>query len=470
MNRNLQTTDSNFNTLFCRPLTGAENFETEQALFFNNAEIKHKTLLGRKFFDENLIIFRDDKFNVIIDPLLNFSFYTNKNNNGYRNTRGAIIRGNLSSKIFFYSAFEESQAAYPFIDSALFNTYGIIPGVGRVKPLRNFNEFDFGNSFAAVSLKVSQKFNFTLGYDKLFIGDGYRSMILSDFSAPLFFYRTLLNFDIIQWGNIFTKVLNPNFNNILNLSDYGGLNIRYPHKFISYNFVKFKLLKKLQLTLIQATIISDKINVYKAFVYNYSPIVSLFYCSLDTIEINNLGGLNLSWKDLKFGIIYSQIVLDIQNSTAEYAYQVGYKNNNFIIRNVFLLLEYNFVSPNMYVNTQNRKLHYGHYNMPLAHPSGNNISELVFISSYTYRDLEFLAKLNFNLKSQNYNIFNNEIILPKNQSKAYYDFQVIYNINNSNLSQFFIGVIFNNRSFSTPGLTWFNIGFRNALRGNYYDF
>lgn len=455
---------------FYRPLTGAENKNIRKNIFALPAST-HKTLVGRKLFEENLIIQKDKEFIILIDPVLNFSYYfSNDNNNGYRNTRGAIIRGNLDSKIFFYSFLEESQAAYPFLETSLYNTYGIIPGLGRIKPLDGYNEFDFGNACGAISLLLNKNLNFTLGYDRLFLGNGYRSMILSDFSAPLFFFRTLVNIKNVEIGNIFTKTLNPNFNNILNLSDYSGENSRYPQKFISYNFIKFQTLRKLHLSLIQTSIISHDIHPLKIFAYNYTPLMNLLYFSTDSTQVNIMGGINVSWQDSKLGVFYSQFIADKQKSKIEYAFQLGYKNYNLLSTNIFFQLEYNFASPQMYQNIQNNNLHYGHFNMPLAHPAGNNISELVLIVSYAFRDFELLGKANFNFKLQNYNIFNNEIYLQRNPSKNYYDIQLIYNINKINRSQIFAGVIVKYKSSATDSMTWFNIGFRNAIRSNYYDF
>lgn len=454
---------------FFRPFTGVENNIYEDLIFNTNSS--EKNLLLRKIFDENLIIEHNERFKILINPALNFSYYQNLSGpNGYKNTRGAIIQGNLDSKIFFYSVLEETQAAYPFLDNSIYDNFRIIPGIGRIKPLSGYNEFDFGNSYAAISYKTNSNINFSIGYDRIFIGDGYRSMIISDFSAPLFFFKSSFNFKHIEISNIFIKSLNPNFNNILNLTNYLGENALYPCKYISFNYVKIKPLEKFNFNIIQATVLSQELSVLKNLFYNFTPAINFLFSRIDSSKLNFLGGLNIARFDNKLGIFYSQLFFDKIIENPEFAFQIGYKNFNFLKSNLFILLEYNYASKAMYLNPDNLSLHYGHYNMPLAHPAGRNISELVIIANYNLKKFEILAKSNFYFNKQNFNILNPNFNYEAQSLKHCFDFQLIYNLNKRNRSQIFAGVFFKNYDSISEANIFLNFGFRNAIRNNYYDF
>lgn len=454
---------------FFIPFTGVENTIYENLIF--NTTSSEKKLFLRKLFEENLILEQNDRFKILINPSLNFSYFQNLSGPiGYRNTRGAIIQGKLDSKIYFYSVLEENQAAYPFLDKSIYNNFKIIPGIGRIKPLSGYNEFDFGNSYAVISYKVNSDINFTIGYDRIFMGDGYRSMIISDFSAPLFFFKSSFNFKHINVSNIFTKALNPNFNNILNLTNYLGENVLYPCKYISFNYLKIKSLQKFNFNIIQATVLSQELKAFKNLIYNITPGLNFLFSGIDASKINFLGGINISRFDNDLGIFYSQLFFDRIIDKPEFAFQIGYKNFNLLKSNLFILIEYNYASKDMYINPDNLSLHYGHYNMPLAHPAGRNISELVIIANYDLRSFEILAKSNLYFNKQNFNIINPNLHYEAQSLNHFFDLQLIYNLNKRNRSQIFTGVILKHYDSFSDSNIFLNFGFRNAIRNNYYDF
>ena len=100
-----------------------------------------------------------------------------------------MLSGKLDSKIYFNSCFTESQAIFPENIKKYFDEFGVIPGYGRIKPLSRSGEFDFGAAYGNIAVKACKFLDISLGYDKLFIGDGYRSLILSDFSAPMMYAK-----------------------------------------------------------------------------------------------------------------------------------------------------------------------------------------------------------------------------------------------------------------------------------------
>ena len=110
-------------------------------------------------------------------------------------------------------------AIQPNMTYASGNTYNFsyVPGEAyyKVYSSKIFNFKDGVNYFDArgyVKANILKYINLSFGRDKFFIGDGIRSLILSDYSAPFLF----LKFDVSYWRfnyeNIFAQ-LNYNYIN-----------------------------------------------------------------------------------------------------------------------------------------------------------------------------------------------------------------------------------------------------------------
>ncbi|MDD2634152.1 MAG: hypothetical protein PHW82_01480, partial [Bacteroidales bacterium] len=173
-----------------RPATGAEN-EIYDSLIFTIEIKSDKSWLNRKLFHEHLFVLEDERFKLLLDPIIDFRLNSNDLvETGYLNTRGILLSGNLDSKIYFNTSFYENQGVLPMQIYDYYVFYGVIPGYGRIKPLSRINEYDFAAAYGNIAFRATDNLNFSLGYDRLFIGDGYRSMILSDHAAPMMYFKT----------------------------------------------------------------------------------------------------------------------------------------------------------------------------------------------------------------------------------------------------------------------------------------
>lgn len=480
---------SEFNTLV-RPATGAEN-TLYDSLIFTTPESNRRTWFGRKLFDEHLVVAQDPDFKIIINPVIDFrlnkSFsYSFSQGIGYLNTRGINIYGNLSSKIFFNTSFTENQGVLPYQIFNYYSFFKVIPGFGRVKQLSGFNKYDFTNAYGSVSLKAADFLNFTLGYDRLFIGDGYRSMILSDFSAPMMYFKSSARFGKFEYNNIFTKAINPNFNNVMDLENPTAENSRYPSKYISLNTLTYSPNRAWQISLVESLVMSDDLPDWKIPLYTVSPFFRTAYIDSYSNLTNNLVGANVTWQNQKAGIFYAQLIIDSWYTNEQTgSIQTGYKNFDFFnVENLYFQFEYNRASTKSYMH-YNNELHYGHYNQALSHPAGQSFNEFVFITDYKTKRFEILGKINFlkyfnPLGSSFQNIFN--YIFLNNIYPEYLpgvsklptiingDFQIIYNINKSNKLQVFAGISTRIDFFKNASTNFLQFGLRTAIRSNYYDF
>jgi len=480
INPNLIYSENNFTLQ--KPFTGIEN-KTVDSLIFTQATSKYKNWFLRKIFDENLFVKQDDRFIVILNPLVDFRLNYQNNTRGYHNTRGVIVSGKLDSKIYFNSCFTESQAIFPENIKKYFYEFGVIPGYGRIKPLARSGEFDFGAAYGNIAIKACNFLDISLGYDKLFIGDGYRSLILSDFSAPMMYAKTAFNFKKFQINNIFTKAINPNFNNVLQHENPVSLNSRYPAKYVSFNTLTYKPTKAWQISLIEALVLTQNIDEWNYPAYILLPFVRTTFINYKKQLTNNFVGVNTTWQNKKIGIIYSQIFIDkISKSDLIASLQIGYKNFDFLkVKNLFFQIEYNRVPREMYLHANN-DLHYGHYNQAIAHPAGAGFNEILAIADYKFKRLEVLTKSVFlkyatiNSEYNQQNIFDYSLLYNVDANTftrnpmLISDVQIIYNLNNSYRLQIFAGIS-NRADLTTKNSTNFiQCGLRTALRINYDDF
>jgi hypothetical protein len=76
------------------------------------------------------------------------------------------------------------------------------------------------------------------------------------------------------------------------------------------------------------------------------------------------------------------------------AFQVGAKATNFLIKNINVLTEFNYVRPFTYSH-RSTLTNYAHFNQSLAHPSGSNFFETVSILNYSYKNLYVKGQFNY---------------------------------------------------------------------------
>ena len=133
-----------------------------------------------------------ENFFLVVNPVLNFQVLHDRNtdNSGNRvlNTRGVEVRGRILNKVGFYTMVTENQEQTPRFVSDWISSHRAVPGVDffTVKG----KDYDYMQARGYIDFAaVKDHINVTFGYDRHFIGDGMRSLLLSDFSAGATFLR-----------------------------------------------------------------------------------------------------------------------------------------------------------------------------------------------------------------------------------------------------------------------------------------
>ena len=378
---------------------------------------KSRSYLVRKLEKENFVVVNDsvDNFYLTVDPLFNLEAGIDTKDDTkeklYKNTRGVLVRGAIGDKFYVESSFYENQATYAqYIDDyiatteQLFPGTSIIPGQGRAKPYRT-NGYDFSMASGLLSYSPNNYFNFQLGHGKHFIGDGYRSLLLSDNAHNYPYVRITSAYKKIQYTNLYTV--------FMNLTD-GGVKTP-PHierlfqkKIGNYQFLSINAHKRFQLGLFQGMIWqpADSSNSQQINFNTFNPLLFTNSAVYGFRNKNNiLVGATFKLKITNSISFFGQYLIDDISRKADgskiynkQAYQVGAKYFDvFTIRNMDLHVEYNRVRPYTYA-ASNSQYSYTHFNQSLAHPLGANFQEVLAFLNYRIKNIWLQYKVNYVVK------------------------------------------------------------------------
>ena len=384
----------------------------DNTLYFDSE--KARTLFGRKLRKENLIQVNTEDFHLTIDPLFNLELGRNFTNdsNAFVNGRGILVTGSIGHHLSFSSSFYENQATFVNYLDKYIETGRVVPGQGYVKgfaPGKTFgklfkgNAYDYAMASGYISYTPSKYFNFQFGHDKNFIGDGYRSLLLSDNSFNYPFLKITTNIWKLQYVNLYTSFLDTR--DPLKFNSTG-----FDKKYASFHYLSWNILKRVNIGFFEGIVWrSEDTAGYKGYDINYlNPIIFLrpVEFSLGSSD-NALMGLNLKVKITDGNLFYGQLLLDefrlskVKSGQGWYAnkqaFQLGLKSFNlFTVKYLNFQTEYNFVRPYTYTH-YNIIQNYAHYNQPLAHPLGANFWEAVSFLNYRYKSFFIEAKFSYTL-------------------------------------------------------------------------
>ncbi len=476
----------------------------------NRLKKETKTWAGRKLWNEHLIQLQGKDYWFTIDPVLDLQVGKDTDaefSSTYNNTRGFVVQGGLGKKFNFYSAVFESQgrfADYVNRYAESLKAFGpdpaIIPGRGIAKRFKT-DSYDYPVAEAYLSYSPAEFLNIQFGHGKNFIGDGYRSLLLSDVTSPHPFLKLNTKFWKLKYTNTFmwmkdvrdevvqdkaflTKYvanhyLSWNVSKRFNLglfesvlwtnSNDRGFDVNYLNPIIFYRAIEFETGQGAGNALLGATAkykFTDNINAYSQFI-------------LDEFSLSDIKGGDKSWKN-------------------KYGYQIGIKYYNaFKVDNLFLQLEYNRIRPYTYSHNT-IVLNYAHNNQPLAHLWGANFSELILIGRYRlnrwFADAKFIfgnRGFDFNngtddfnyggdiYRSENHRPFDTGVEVGQGiDTKVFYgNLQAGYVINSASNLKLFTDITVRNFDPNATTTTtfknntvWFNFGLRTDLFNWYFDF
>jgi hypothetical protein len=344
-------------------------------------------------------------FDLHVSPVLYLGIGKDSrlNQSTYINTRGVEIRGMVDKKIGFYTFFTDNQAILPaYVNDALslYNNYAV-PHEGFWKTYKN-GGVDFFQARGYIDFNISKSIYMQFGHDRTFIGNGFRSLIFSDYSPPNLFLRANLK----VWKLNYMFQLNRLTADAMGTSGGSTANKNYPVKFMAFHHLSLNIGKKFNLGLFESVVFTPQDTINKnTFQLNYlNPVI--FYRAVEQqggSPDNVLLGGDFKWNAMKQLSFYGQFVFDefvLKELKAgngwwanKFALQGGLKYIDvFNVPNLDVQLEANLIKPYTYSH-DTQYSNYSNYNQSLAHPLGANLLEGVAIVRYQpFPKLNLIAK------------------------------------------------------------------------------
>jgi len=378
----------------------------------NDSLLKSKKSILKFFYRTPAHLFetRTKHFYFNVNPLLDIQAGVERYNGDFNftffNRRGVQIRGNIADKVYFYTDIIETQASFPTYITNRIIAETAVPGAGFYKPYDSRftpakqDGFDYLMSQGYVGFQINKFIGVQFGHGRHFIGDGHRSLLLSDFSNNYFYLKLNTKIWKLNYQNIFAELTqdHPNTANQI-----------YPKKYMAAHHLSINILKNLNVGLFESVIFSRSNGIEFQYL---NPLI--LYRTIEQMvgsPDNVILGFNFRYDFLKRFSLYGQVVIDefvlnrvfAKPGSAEsgwwankQGYQIGLKYVQvFGIKGLDLQTEFNTVRPYTYA-FRDSTANYTHYNQPLAHPLGANFIEAIGIVKYQpLPQLFFRAQVNF---------------------------------------------------------------------------
>lgn len=326
-------------------------------------------------------------FKLSVNPVLNLQIGGSNDGTGsiYQNTRGVVIRGNIANKVGFYTYLTDNQERDPAYVRDWVTKFNAVPGAGFYKSYNN-KGYDYFDARGGISFNAAKYFDIQFAYDKLFLGNGFRSLFLSDFSSNYLYLRISTRIWKFDYENIFAQTIAP----FVPYTSGGERNLR-PQNYMMIHHLSLQATKWLNLGFYENIMEDGKHGLQLAYL---NPII--FYRSVEQ-QLGAVGKANVGF-DFKANIaksvqLYGQLLINefVTKEVLHYnrgsfankqGFQFGAKYiDAFNVRNLDLQVEANIVRPYTYTNFDSTT-NLTHYNQPLAHPLGANFREFIGIVRY----------------------------------------------------------------------------------------
>jgi hypothetical protein len=337
-----------------------------------------------------MLSYYDENFEVYANPVFDFNVGITSSTIGsksiYTNTRGAEIRGSIAKKIGFYTLVTENQTRLPYYIDQRVDSTKSLPGIGFLKGF-GVNGYDYLLARGYVTFSAIKFINFQFGHDRNFIGNGIRSMILSDFAREYLFLKVNTQVWKFNYQNMFMELFNG--------TSFSGGSSLVGKKYAAHHHISINIAKNFNLGLSETIIFSRSDSVgTSGFDFNYlNPII--FYRSVEqnlNSSDNAMVGLDFKWNFLRHFSFYGQVLLDefviseLRSGSGWWANKFGLQGGiKYIdianISNLDLQLETNYGRPFLYTHFKVSQ-NFSHYGQQLAHPLGANFYEMLGVVRY----------------------------------------------------------------------------------------
>lgn len=463
----------------------------------NFGEKSTSSWFERKVFNEHLIeLDKEDHF-FYADILPDISMgrdYAGGGKNLFLRTLGAQLGGRVKSKFYYHLSAFNNRSVFPNYVNEFINRTKVVPGQTYGDPGETVQDWNYIT--AVTSYTPSKYLNISLAYDKNFIGDGYRSLLLSDNASNYTSLKLTGRLGNVQYMSMWSYLIDPLSPRLSENQTRG--------KWGTFQYLDWNVNNRLSLGFFQSIIWANRTeDGVRGFEPSYlNPIIFL-----RPIESSDPGspdkmflGLNAKYKVLNNISVYGQFLLG-EFTAKEFFANNGYIHNKwgaqlgfrgfdaFNIKNLNFLGELNMVRPYTYAHFDPIS-NYGHFSQPLAHPLGANFRELIGILNYSINRFDISLQGNYSsygldpdaetnfgkdiFKSyRNFeNQYGNHIAQGISTKLGYLDARLSYILNPKYNLRLEVGAIARQEKNETgkKNSGVLTLGLRSSFRNLYYDF
>ncbi len=322
-------------------------------------------------------------FHLRVNPIVDFKIGKDANDDEliFNNTRGVELRGGIDDRIFFYTNILETQARFPNYVNDYIEKNETIPNGGLFKNYESTvfditDGYDYLIAQGFIGFNVTKHVGVQFGHGQNFIGNGMRSMLLSDFATNYFYLKLNTRVWKFNYQNIFAElVAGPKSRSSDDL---------LPKKYTATHHLSYNITPDINIGIFETVVFSRN----NQFEFQYlNPII--LYRSIEQqigSPDNVLLGFDAKWNFLNHFSLYGQLILDefkfdelVSNNNGwwgnKFGIQTGLKYiDAFGIDHLDLQVEANIVRPYTFTH-RDSSASYTHFNQALAHPLGANFKE-----------------------------------------------------------------------------------------------
>lgn len=353
----------------------------------DSSAVKSKRSLIKSLYQDpaNMVKIDQNDFFLTVSPVLQLQAMKDDATDEllYVNTRGAVIRSLISQKIGFQAYVTETQEKMPIFARDKVTQFRAVPGVGLY---RRFKEtgYDYFDARGTVYFSAAKFVDVQFGYDKIFLGNGYRSLFMSDFSSSHLFLNLNLHAGRFNYVSRVMELTSQYTRRTL------GQDTLFPKKYAVIHHISFNAPKWLTLGLFESVVFGRRDHVEFSYL---NPVIFLRMAELAVgSPDNSFVGFDAKANIAKHVQLYGQVLIDefytkyIRQKKGwwgnKWAFQGGIKYIDVLgVKNLDLQLEANWIRPFTYSHFDTVG-NYTHYNQPMAHPLMSNIQEYISILRY----------------------------------------------------------------------------------------
>ncbi|OAV42626.1 hypothetical protein [Lewinella sp. 4G2] len=331
----------------------------------------------------NLMEVHKKDFYLRLNPIIDFRYGKQQDDQEdyFFNRRGLSLRAGVDDRIFLHFDILETQIGLPNYVRQFRDQFEALPGAGFLKgyslDVANINDGnDYLNGQGFVSADITKHVGARLGYGTHFIGDGERSMLLSNFSNNYPYLE--LNWRIwkFHYRNIFAELTDGP-------ADQTSTGMPLAKKYLASHHLSINVGKRLNFGLFEAVVMTREDGFDLAYL---NPVIlyrtiEQSVGSPDNAMVGLMGRYRSPWRVE----VYGQFILDefkfdelfIERRgwwANKWAYQLGARYvDAFGLDQLDIVAERNVARPYIFSHRGNSS--YTHFAMPLAHPLGANFTE-----------------------------------------------------------------------------------------------